>query len=348
MCRGLLYEQSEADLVVRIKDIARDLGVSSMTVSKALRNQFDISEETRKRVTKRAEELGYQPNLVARGLVTRRTYMVGMVVPDLRHSFFAEVIKGATNSLKSHGYHVVILDSDGNVNSEAAQIETLLALNIDGLIIASAQSDGRRLRRTLEKNKIPYVLVDRTIAGVKAHYVGVDDEEIGAIATWHLIEQGCRRIAHIRGPAISNADGREQGYRRTMAEHDLEVLPGYVVAGQHQDTTGHEAMMQLLDLSSRLDGVFCYDDQVASGAITAIVEAGFKVPSDIAVVGAGNVHYSSLLRVPLSTVDQRSTVIGETAGELLAKSMGAKIPSSPERVMITPRLVVRESSLRRR
>jgi LacI family transcriptional regulator len=171
--------------------------------------------------------------------------------------------------------------------------------------------------------------------------------EIGAIATWHLIDQGCRRIAHIRGPAISNADGREQGYRRTMAEHGLEVLPGYVVAGQHQGTTGHEAMAQLLDRNSRPDGVFCYNDQVASGAITAIVEAGFNVPHDIAVIGAGNVHYSSHLRVPLSTVDQRSTVIGETAGELLARSMEAKTTSRPERVLITPRLIVRESSLRR-
>ncbi len=167
------------------------------------------------------------------------------------------------------------------------------------------------------------------------------------MATWHLIDQGCRRIAHLRGPAISSADGREQGYRRTMAEHDLEVLPGYVVAGQHQDTTGHEAMVQLLDHSSRPDGVFCYDDQVASGAISAIVEAGLNVPGDIAVIGVGNVHYSSHLRVPLSTIDQRSTVIGETAGDLLAQSMESKTPLRPENVLITPRLIVRDSSLRR-
>jgi LacI family transcriptional regulator len=334
-------------LATRIKDIARDLGVSSMTVSKALRNQFDISEETRKRVLKRAEELGYQPNLIARGLVTRRTYMIGIVIPDLMHSFFAEVIKGAAKRMKSFGYHVVIVDSDEDGDSEMDQIETLLAHNVDGLIIASAQSDGRWLRRTLGKNKIPLVLIDRTLSGLKAHFVGVDDTEIGAMATWHLIEQGCQQIAHLRGPAISNADGREKGYRRAMAEHGVKILPGYVLAAQHRDTTGHEAMVQLLDLSSRPDGVFCYDDQVASGAITAIVEAGLNVPSDIAVIGAGNVHYSSHLRVALSTVDQRSTVIGETAGDLLAKSMGVKTTIRPERILITPRLVVRESSLRR-
>ena len=334
-------------MIVRIKDIARDLGVSSMTVSKALRNQFDISEATRKRVIKRAEELGYQPNLVARGLVTRRTYMIGMVIPDLMDSFFAEVVKGAAKRIKSHGYQVVIQDYEGDANAEMGQIETLLAHSIDGLIVASAQSNGRWLHRTLGKSKIHCVLIDRPLSGLKAHYIGVDDAEIGALATWHLIDQGCRRIAHIRGPAISNADGREQGYRSTMAQHDLEVLPGYVVAGQHRDTTGHEAMVQLLNLNSRPDGVFCYNDQVASGAITAIVEAGLNIPNDIAVIGAGNVHYSSHLRVPLSTVDQRSTVIGETAGELLAQSMEAKMAGPPERVLITPHLVVRESSLRR-
>jgi LacI family transcriptional regulator len=199
----------------------------------------------------------------------------------------------------------------------------------------------------LAKNEIHCVLIDRPLSGLKEHYVGVDDVEIGALATWHLIDQGCRRIAHIRGPAISNANGREQGYRSAMAQHDLDVLPGYIVAGQHRDTTGHEAMVQLLNLTSRPDGIFCYNDQVASGAITAIVEAGLNIPNDIAVIGAGNVHYSSHLRVPLSTVDQHSAVIGETAGELLAQSMEAKMAGPPERVLITPHLVVRESSLRR-
>ncbi len=159
-------------MAVRIKDIARDLGVSSMTVSKALRNQFDIGEETRKRVIKRAEELGYRPNLVARGLITKRTYMIGMVIPDLMHSFFAEVIKGAAKRIKSHGYHAVIVDSEGDADSEMGEIAALLSHNIDGLIIASAQSDGRWLRRTLGKNKIPCVLIDRTLSGLKAHYRG--------------------------------------------------------------------------------------------------------------------------------------------------------------------------------
>jgi LacI family transcriptional regulator len=136
------------------------------------------------------------------------------------------------------------------------------------------------------------------------------------------------------------------GYRRALAEHGLRALPEYVIGGQHKDSTGYEAMRQLLRLTPPPDGVFCYNDPVAAGAIKAVFEAGLKVPSDVAIVGAGNVHYSDLLRVPLSTVDQSSAAIGEKAAELLAQCMEAKVPPRPKCILIPPRLVIRESSRR--
>jgi LacI family transcriptional regulator len=329
-----------------MKDIARALGVSLMTVSKALRNHTDISEETRKRVLKRAQQLGYQPNWVARSLVTRRTHMAGLIIPDLMHSFFAEVAKGVATRFEPQGYHILILDSEENAEAEMRQIAHLLARNVDGLIVASAQRNGRWLFQALRTRKVPCVLIDRTLPGLKTHYVGVRDDEIGVLATRHLIEQGCRRIAHIRGPAISTGKGRLLGYRRALAEHGLRALPEYVIGGQHKDSTGYEAMRQLLRLTPPPDGVFCYNDPVAAGAIKAVFEAGLKVPSDVAIVGAGNVHYSDLLRVPLSTVDQSSAAIGEKAAELLAQCMEAKVPPRPKCILIPPRLVIRESSRR--
>ncbi len=331
-----------------MKDIARDLEVSVMTVSKALRNHSDISEGTRNRVLKRARQLNYHPNWIARSLVTRRTHMVGLVIPDLMHSFFAEVAKGVARKFEPLGYQVVIADSEENAEAEQRQIELLLARNVDGLIVASAQRNGRRLFQNLRTRKVPYVLIDRTPTGPKAHYVGVKDDEIGALATRHLIEQGCRRIAHIRGPAVSTGTGRLRGYRRALAEQGLKALPGYIVSGRHEDSTGYEAMRQLLRLTPRPDGVFCYNDPVAAGAIKAVLEAGLEVPNDVAIVGAGNVHYSDLLRVPLSTVDQSSFAIGEAAAELLAQCLEAKTPPRPKRILIPPRLVVRESSQRKR
>ena len=330
-----------------MKDIARDLGVSLMTVSKALRNHSDISEGTRNRVLKRAQKLGYRPNWVARSLVSQRTHIVGLIIPDLMHSFFAEVARGVARTLEPLGYQLVISDSEENPETEERQIEQLMGRSVDGLIIASAQSNGRAAGFPMLRNhKLPFVLIDRMPTSVDANYVGVKDDEIGAMATEHLIEQGCRRIAHLRGPAISTGTGRLRGYRRTLAKHGLHAFPGYVVEGHHDDSAGYQAMRELLRLTPIPDGVFCYNDSVAAGAIKAVLEAGLNVPNDVAIIGAGNVHYSDLLRIPLSTVDQSSLAIGERAAELMARCMEAKTPPLPQRILIPPRLVVRESSRR--
>jgi LacI family transcriptional regulator len=332
----------------RMIDIARDLGVSLMTVSKALRSHSDISEQTRIRVMKRARELDYRPNWIARSLVTRRTYVIGLVIPDLMHSFFAEVAKGVTRKFEPLNYQIIIANSDENADIEERQVELLLARSVDGLIIASSQPNSRRsLFGTLANRGVPYVLVDRSPAGLEANFVGVKDEEIGAMATEHLIEQGCRRIAHIRGPLIPPGTGRLRGYGRTLAKHGLKAPPEYVVSGQHSDGSGYDAMRQLLKLNPPPDGVFCYNDPVAAGAIKAVLETGLKVPEDIAIIGAGNVHYSDLLRVPLSTIDQSSSAIGETAAELLVSCIESKTPVPAKRILIAPQLIVRESSRRK-
>lgn len=334
-------------MAARMKDIAEDLGVSLMTVSKALRNHSDISEETRKRVLKRARQLRYQPNWIARSLATRRTYIAGLVIPDLMHSFFAAVAKGVARQLEPAGYQVVISNSEEDPAAEERHIAALLARNVDGLIVASAQRSGKaRLFQMLRTRKVPYVLIDRLPPGLQAHYVGGNDDEIGELATGHLIEQGRRRIAHLRGPAIATGIGRLRGYRRALARHGLETPPEYVIHAQYQDGTGYEAMRALLGRQPLPDGVFCYNDPVAAGAIRAVLEAGLRVPEDVAIIGSGNVHYSDLLRVPLSTIDQNSSLIGQTAAELLLRCTEAKTPLAPQRIFISPRLIVRESSRR--
>jgi LacI family transcriptional regulator len=330
-----------------MKDIADDLGVSLMTVSKALRNHSDISEKTRNRVLKRMRELNYQPDWIARSMVTGRTYVVGLVLPDLMHAFFAEVAKGVARKLQPAGYQVVISDTEEDGDVERRQIDVLINRKVDGLIIASAQRRGRLdLFKKLDRDKMPYVLIDRMLAGAHAHYVGVRDEELGAMATEHLIGQGCRRVAHLRGPAIATGTGRLRGYRRALARHGLKPDSAYITSGQYGETTGYDAMRELLKIEPRPDGVFCYNDAVAAGAIKAIIEAGLRVPQDVAVIGAGNAPYCDLLRVPLSTIDQSSTAIGENAADLLVQCMQSAKPSAARHIFITPRLVVRDSSRR--
>lgn len=332
---------------VRMKDIAQDLGVSLMTVSKALRNHSDISVRTRERVLKRMRELNYQPDWIARSMVTRRTYLVGLILPDLMHSFFAEVANGVARKLTPRGYQAVILNTQEDGETERRHLEILLTRKVDGLIIASAQRSSQgELFETLRRREIPYVLIDRMIAGVDANFVGTRDEELASVATDHLVEQGCQRIAHIRGPQNGTGSARLKGYRLALARSGMKVRGDYIVSGQYGDNTGYEAMRKLLNAKPRPDGVFCYNDPVAAGAVKAILEAGLRVPQDIAVIGAGNVHYSDLLRVPLSTIDQSSGAIGEAAAELLCSCMDAKTPPAMQRIFIPSKLVVRESSRR--
>ncbi len=332
-----------------MKDIARELGVSVVTVSKVIRKHADIGEETRQRVLKRVKELNYQPNPAARALVTGKTYTAGLIVPDLVHPFFAEVATGLANTLRRKSYSLLISSSQGDPELECQEIKRLLNRRLDALIIASTQWTVESFRR-IEDQKVPYILIDRAFLGMPANFVGVDDVEVGRVATEHLIKVGCRRIAHVRGAAVSTAIGRLEGYNQVLSKHQLTPYQGYVLTGRSADadswSSGYEAMKKLLALNPPPDGVFCYNDPIAIGGIDAILEAGLRVPQDIAVVGCGNLHFDKSLRVPLSSVDQQSVAIGERAGKLVLSVIEAKTPPQPKSIMLEPNLIARESTRR--
>jgi len=335
---------------VRMKDIARELGLSTVTISKVMRGHSDIGEETRKRVLKRIEELNYQPNLAARALITGRTWTVGLVVPDLLHPFFAQIAKAISAGIRGHGYGLIITSSEEDPELEQQEIEQLLARRVDAMIIASAQWTVESFRR-IEERRTPYVLIDRRFAGLPANFVGVDDEAVGLLATQHLIAQGCRHIAHIRGPETSTALGRLEGFKRALAEHGLSPLPEQVVpigssGDDRGEPGGYEAAKRLLTQNPIPDGIFCFNDPIALGAMRAILDAGLRIPEDIAVVGCGNVLYSDFLRVPLTSVDQDSSAIGSRAADLALSLVGAKKAIRPQTEFVIPKLVIRASSLR--
>jgi len=334
-------------MAVRMMDIARELGVSVVTVSKVLRNHGDIGAATRERVLRKIKELNYQPNFAARALVTGRTYTVGLVVPDLIHPFFAEVAKGLSSGLRNRGYSLMIASSEEDGALEASEIRQLVARRSDVVVIASAQStlDSFRL---MDEQKTPYILIDRQLDGLDGHFVGCDDDAVGDMATEHLIDAGCRRIAHIRGPEISPGIGRLAGYRRALERHRLGPLPGYVSAtiggDVDSEARGRRAMRQLLDLDPPPDGVFCFNDPTAIGAMSTIREAGLRIPGDIAVIGCGNLHYDVALAVPLSSVDQHSREIGERTAKLALSLLQAKTAQRPRKVILAPEVVARAST----
>jgi LacI family transcriptional regulator len=336
---------------VTMKDIAQELGVSIGTVSKVLRNHPDISPETRDRVRKRMKELNYRPNLAARALVTGRTHTVGLVVPDLVHPFFGEVAGGLSKVLRKKAFSLIISSSDEDREQEARSIDQLLARRVDALIIASSQSDASFFEEQGGSQKTPIVLIDRRPEHSRLNFVGVNDEEIGAMATEHLIDMGCRRIAHIGGPGISTAVGRLKGYQHALQRHGLSADPQYVINREHadedSDASGYAAMKELLELKRAPDGVFCYNDPTAMGAMQAALEKGVRIPQDLALIGSGNVRYAKFLRVPLSTIDQQSEEIGDRAAKLALKLIESKTPLKPTTILLTPKLLVRESSSRR-
>src|ERR1700691_1839401 len=258
-------------MTIRLKDIANELGISVVTVSKVLRDHPDIGAETRKRVLKRMRELNYQPNLAARSLVTGRTWTLGLVVPDLLHPFFADVAKAISSQTRKQGYSLFISSSDEDPNLEVLEIKQMLARRVDVIIVASAQRSVECFR-LIEEQKTPYILVDRRFQGLDANFVGVDDEAVGVLATSHLIEQGCRRVAHIRGPEVSTAIGRLDGYKQALAQNHLVPLPGHIVSlgasGDHRgEKGGYEAAKRMLSVDPLPDGIFCFNDPSALGAM---------------------------------------------------------------------------------
>ena len=331
---------------VRLKDIARDLGVSVVTVSKVLRGNADIGDKTRQRVLKRMKELNYQPNMMARGLASGRSYTIGLVVPDLVHPFFAEFAKSLSGVLRSSNRALILASSEEDAEVERQEIRTLLSRGVDVLLIASCQENPGNFYE-MGDDRTPYLLFDRNFPHLVAHFVGSDDVKVGEMATNHLIRIGRKRIAHIGGNRTSPSFDRLRGYRNALSESELSAENYVIVRDRVEesgDSVGFQAMQELLKLKSRPDAVFCYNDLTALGAIDATLQAGLRIPEDIAFIGCGNLRYANYLRVPLSSIDQGTTELGRIAGEY-ALEISAKPEQTPKSVLVPATLIARVSSV---
>jgi LacI family transcriptional regulator len=333
-------------MAIRLKDVAQHLRLSVSTVSAALQHREDISEATRLRVIEAVEQLGYHPNSLARGLITRKTYVLGVIVPDLSRSFFAEVLKGIDSITSPAGYNLLVCNTEENAKREEDMLKMLLSNQVDGVLMASAHPPSDSVWQSrLAQLTIPLVLIDRRLPSMT--FVGVDDEAMGFEAAQHLFGQGYRRIAHIAGPkTISTAVGRLKGYLRALKSAGLKVKEDFVIeSNYHEESGGYNAMHQLLRLVPRPDAVFAASDPIAIGALQAALEAGLRLPRDIGLIGVGNHRYGPYLRVPLSTVDQQRTKIGHSAANLILELMDEE-RFRARSILVEPKLVIRDSSSR--
>ena len=334
-------------MAVRLKDIARELGVSTVTVSKVLRGHPDIGERTRALVLQRMRELNYRPNMMARGLASGRSDAVGLVVPDLVHPFFGEFARSVGAVLRQSGRALVLASSEEDPGVERQEILALQGRGIDVLLLASCESKPPE-EGLFGDGQTPVLLVDRNFPKMQSSFVGSDDVAVGAMATRHLLTLGRNRIAHIGGEGMSPAADRLKGYRAALAEAGTPAQARYLVQckrlDERGDEEGYRAMRELLSRAPCPDAVFCYNDMAAIGAMKAAMEAGLQIPADIAFVGCGNLRFAEYLKVPLTSIDHNVARLGEIAAEV-AMAMVTDPATTARTVLVEPRLIVRQSSI---
>jgi DNA-binding LacI/PurR family transcriptional regulator len=331
---------------VTARDVAKALGLSTMTVSRALNGRPHVDHDTRARVFKAARKLGYSPNDIAKSLVLNRTNTIGVVVPEISHSFFPEAIRGIEDATYSAGYHVILMHSAEISLREQDAIQTLGSKRVDGLLISTAQdiTDTRVYEQLIEVG-VPVVFFDRCIRGIGATCVSIDDEHSSYVATEHLLRHGYTRIGHLAGPKrISVGRERLDGFRRALANYNVPFDEKLVVESGFHESGGYDAMGLLLDmpLADRVQAVVAVNDPAAFGAMKAVIDRGLAIPGDIAIVGFSDDIRAPLMTVPLTTVRQPAYTLGKLAAERLIEAI-AGLQAQPEEIVVKTELVVRSS-----
>jgi len=310
-----------------------------------LTGKSEVSAVTKQRVLRCASELGYQPHRWARSLVTRRSSIVGVVIPEIAHSFFSEMTCGVEEIVDQAGYDILLCHSRGNPEKEKEEINTLVGSMVAGLIVASVQpenSPGPLI--DLRRREIPFVLVDRYFPRHPFSSVRVDDRAVGRLATKCLIDLGHQRIAHIQGPALSPATFRCRGYLETLKAAGIAIRKDWIIPGNFDFESGGVAMRGLLALKPRPTAVFAANDPMAVGAIFACREAGLRVPEDISIVGAGNIEGQNDPSPFLTTLDWPREGLGRLAATLLLSAIDNPARNSREVRVLKPRLLARQST----
>ncbi len=331
---------------VTIKDIAKALGVSPSTVSRALKGHPDISPETRKAVSDLAARLKYEPNAIALSLKQSRSNSIGVIIPEMVHYFFSSVLSGITDVAYDAGFTVIICQSNEIHEREVANVKALYANRVDGILISiSKDSDEFDHLNFLIDNDIPVVFFDRFAPGIVCDKVIVDDFDAAYKATKHLIDEGRRRIAHFSGPQ-KLLIGRErlEGYKKALKSAGIPIDESLIIHAENFEMA-REAVSKLMELPKPPDGIFAVNDLTAIGAMLTLQKRGIKVPDEVAIVGFSDGKFSGIVEPNLSSVDQHGYEMGTAAARMLIKRILSEDPFyPPETVILQTSLIIRGSS----
>jgi len=338
---------------VTIKDIARELGISTSTVSRALRDSYEISPETKTMVLECAERLHYTPNPIALSLKEKRSRSIAVLVCEIANSFFSQVINGIESIAYNKGYNVIISQSHESFQREVNDLQFLASRSIDGLIISvsSETEDMKHLKKLFDKG-LPIVFFDRVTEEMNTHLVTVDNFNSAYKATVHLLENGYRRIACLTNSAhLSITRERIAGYKKALEDNSLPIeenLIKYCNHGGIYFTETEKAMEELLNLPDQPDAFMGLSDKLTTGALRFLQKKGLRVPDDAGLIGFSNGEFTELLQPSLSIIKQPAFEMGQTATELLLGVIESKRPVKEfTKKVLKTELIVRDSTLRK-
>lgn len=332
---------------IRIKDIAEILNISVSTVSRALRDTYDVNKETREKVLEIANQLKYKPNLHASALASGNTKNIGVVIPFITNYYFSTVISGIQETAYHNGYNVILLVTNDDAEREQSMIENLSLTSLDGLLISiSSNSTIAEHFKSLIDSGISLVFFDRVPKDIEATKVMQDDFQGAFTATEHLINNGYRNIAHIAGnEQLAFTQNRLQGYLEALKKHNIPVREEWIIYSGFSQQCGEEDTLKLLQLPEPPEAFFAVNDRKAVGAIIALKNSGLRVGKDVGVIGFTNDPISTIIDPALSTIEEPAFEIGKMSCELLIKHIGNK-KILPKEIILPSNLIVRESSLR--
>jgi LacI family transcriptional regulator len=324
-----------------LRDIAKIVGVSASTASRALNNNSAISEEIRKKVNKAAKDANYIPNTLARGLALKRSQLIGLMVPSIANPFFAEILRGAHDIAQQKSYVVALCDTQRSKEREELFSERLLQSQVDGIIVTGSVMLEDRLSEWRQRN-IPVVFAGRRSAGLRFSGVSVDDVSAGYQATSHLIAKGHKKILFFGGtPDSSATKDRQHGYLDAMQSVGLPLLTSY---GDYSMESGFREAAKVAQSVDRPDAVFAANDLMAIGFIMGLAGFGVKVPDDLAVMGCDDIPMGALIRPALTSVKIPMYEIGVRAMGLLLHELEAGQTGPAESILLGCGLVIRDSA----
>src|SRR5436190_12452827 len=329
---------------VTIRDVARQAGVSAMTVSRVINSSPSVSSATRSRVEYAIAELGYVPSRLARGLSAQRTGTLALIVPDVANPFFTLIVRGSEDVARRAGYRLLLFDTRADLDVERDVIESLIAHRVEGILIAPVNDRSRDHLRRLARFGVPFVLVDRTIPGLDTDTVLGDSAGGSRQLVEHLIALGHRRIAMItESDAVSTARDRRRGYEAALTNAGIGVAPELLVEGSVDPLGGREGMRRLLGLEQPPTAVFTVNNLVALGAIEAVRASGRDVPDDVALVCFDDIEYASRLHPFLTAMEQPAETFGTLGTQLLLEQIENRAPDRRRTVVLPGEFVVRRS-----